>query len=345
MEKLQVCRDLFHGFDYTLFLSGTDLNRSKTISGGVNFILSVEKQQDKELFLKEALFLKQALSLCSSLVQRELRIEAAFFESIRVLLMRLMNQGDRHKISLPEMNERISALLQASIQSDGVINLFSDLKEEFSIFDPKFLEEISKMKEKNLAAELLKRLIDEQIKIYRRTNLVKSEKFSEIIQGTMNKYLNGMLTNEEVIEELLKLAKEISASGKEGEALGLTADELAFYDALTKPAAIKDFYENEELVAITKELTETLRKNRTIDWYKRESARAAMRMMIKRLLKKHRYPPEGMEDAVQTVMSQCELWSDHNALNILPPQTRPATEYQTGAGYGSLLAAEKTLEN
>ena len=134
-------------------------------------------------------------------------------------------------------------------------------------------------------------------------------------------------------------------NGKEGEALGLTADELAFYDALTKPAAIKDFYENEELVAITKELTETLRKNRTVDWQKRDSARASMRMMIKRLLKKHRYPPEGMEDAVQTVMSQCELWSDHNALNILPPQTRPATEYQTGAGYGSLLAAEKTLEN
>lgn len=341
LEKLQVCRDLFHGFDYTLFLSGTDLNRSKTISGGVNFILSVEKQQDKELFLKEALFLKQALSLCSSLVQRELRIEAAFFESIRVLLMRLMNQGDRHKISLPEMNERISALLQASIQSDGVINLFSDLKEEFSIFDPKFLEEISKMKEKNLAAELLKRLIDEQIKIYRRTNLVKSEKFSEIIQGTMNKYLNGMLTNEEVIEELLKLAKEISASGKEGEALGLTADELAFYDALTKPAAIKDFYENEELVAITKELTETLRKNRTIDWYKRESARAAMRMMIKRLLKKHRYPPEGMEDAVQTVMSQCELWTDNADITAPSHKAHPATEYNFNDNYGALKIADE----
>ena len=154
----------------------------------------------------------------------------------------------------------------------------------------------------------------------------------------MNKYLNGMLTNEEVIEELLKMAKEISAADKEGEALGLTADELAFYDALTKPAAIKDFYENEELIAITKELTETLRKNRTIDWYKRESARAAMRMMIKRLLKKHRYPPEGMEDAVQTVMSQCELWSDHN---VLPPQTRPATEYNFNDNYGALKIADE----
>lgn len=341
LEKIQVCRDLFHGFDYSLFISGTDLNRAKTISGGANFILSPEKQKDKELFLKEALLLKQALYLCSSLVRRELRIEAAFFESVRVFLMRLMNQGNGHKISLPEMNERINALLQSSIKSDGVINLFSDIKQEFSLFDPKFLEEIFKMKEKNLAAELLRRLIEEQIKIYRRTNLVKSEKFSEIIQETMNKYLNGMLTNEEVIEELLNMARQISAADKEGEKLGLTADELAFYDALTKPAAIKDFYENEELVAITKELTETLRRNRTVDWQKRDSARASMRMMVKRLLKKHRYPPEGMEDAVQTVMSQCELWSDHNALNILPPQTRPATEYNFNDNYGALKIADE----
>lgn len=128
---------------------------------------------------------------------------------------------------------------------------------------------------------------------------------------SMNSYLNGMLTNEQVIEEMMKLAKQIAAAQKEGEKLGLTADELAFYDALTKPQAIKDFYENEELIAITKELAETLRKNRTIDWQKRDSARAKMRMMIKKLLKKHKYPPEGMDDAVQTVMTQCELWTDN----------------------------------
>ena len=159
--------------------------------------------------------------------------------------------------------------------------------------------------------ELLKKLIAEQIKIYRRTNVVKSEKFSEIIQRSMNAYLNGMLTNEQVIEELMKLAKEISDASKEGQELGLAADELAFYDALTKPQAVKDFYENAELIAITKELTETLRKNRTIDWQKKDSARARMRMMIKKLLKQHKYPPEGMEDAVQTVMLQCELWADN----------------------------------
>ena len=126
----------------------------------------------------------------------------------------------------------------------------------------------------------------------------------------MNRYLNGMLTNEEVIEELLKLAKDIAVANAEGEKLGLTAEELAFYDALTKPQAIKDFYEHDELIAITKELTDLLRKNRTIDWQKKESARAGMRRLVKRLLKKHKYPPEGMEDAVQTVMSQCEMWTD-----------------------------------
>ena len=312
LEKLSICRDLFHGYDYSKFMTGTDLERSKAISGAVNFIVAVNKEQERENFLKEALLLRQALSLCSSLAEKELRVEAAFFESVRVLVTRLMNQGEGKKISLPEMNARINELLKASVQSEGVINLFSDINQEFSLFDPKFLEEISKMKEKNLAVELLKRLIAEQVQIYRHTNVVKSQKFSEIIQRAMNAYLNGMLTNEQVIEELLNLAKQIATAHKEGDKLGLTADELAFYDALTKPEAIKDFYENEELIAITKELADTLRKNRTIDWQKRDSARAKMRMMIKRLLKKHRYPPEGMDDAVQTVMTQCELWTDNN---------------------------------
>lgn len=311
LEKLSICRDLLHGFDYSNFATGSNLNRAKTISGAVNFIIAREKEQQKDIFIKEALLLHQALSLCSSLVSEELRIEAAFMEAVRVLVLRLTSTGVGKKISLPEMNARINELLKQSIKSDGVINLFSDVKEEFSLFDPKFLEEISKMKEKNLAVELLKKLIAEQISIYRKTNVVKSEKFSEIIQEAMNRYLNGMLTNEQVIEELLKLAKQIAAAQKEGEDLGLSPDEMAFYDALTKPQAVKDFYENEELVAITKELTDALRKNKTIDWQKREGARAKMRMLIKKLLKKHKYPPDGVEDAVQVVMTQCELWTDN----------------------------------
>lgn len=312
LEKLSVCRDLFHGYDYSKFTNGTDLERSKAISGAVNFIVDVSREREREDFLKEALLLRQALSLCSSLAPEELRIESAFFESVRVLVMRLMNKGEGKKISLPEMNARVNALLEQSIKSSGVINLFSDVDGEFSLFDPKFLEEIGKMKEKNLAVELLKKLISEQVIIYKRTNVVKSAKFSEIIQQAMNRYLNGMLTNEQVIEELLNLAKQIQTAQQEGQKLGLTADELAFYDALTKPQAIKDFYENEELIAITKELADALRKNKTIDWQKRDSARAKMRMLIKKLLKKHKYPPEGMDDAVQTVMLQCELWTDNN---------------------------------
>ena len=311
LEKLSICRDIFYGYDYSKFKSGTDLERAKTISGAVNFIMDKEREEDKEVFVKESLMLHQALSLCSSLVNEDDRFEAAFFEAVRVLVLRLTNTGVGKKISLPEMNARINELLKHSIKSEGVINLFSDIKEEFSLFDPKFLQDVANMKEKNLAIELLKRLISNQVSVYRRTNVVKSEKFSEIMQRSLNAYLNGMLTNEEVIAEMLKLAKQIAADKQEGEKLGLTADELAFYDALVKPQAIKDFYENEELISITKELADTLRKNRTIDWQKRESARAKMRMIIKKLLKKHKYPPEGMDDAVQTVITQCELWTDN----------------------------------
>ena len=341
LEKMSVCRDLFHGYDYSKFATGTDLERAKTISGAVNFIVAREKQEERDAFVKEALMLHQALSLCSSLVDEDSRFEAAFFESVRVLVVRLTNTGMGRKISLPEMNERINELLKQSIKSDGVINLFSDVKEEFSLFDPKFLEEISKMKEKNLAIELLKKLIAEQVHIYRRTNVVKSEKFSEIMQRALNAYLNGMLTNEEVIEEMLKLARDIAEAQKEGDDLGLSPDEMAFYDALTKPRAIKDFYENEELIAITKELTETLRKNQTIDWQKRESARARMRLLIKKLLKKHKYPPEGMEDAVQTVMTQCELWTD-NVMDNAYEESNHNVTYVHDYGTQSSVAAENT---
>lgn len=309
IEKLEVCQDLFHGYDFSKFTTGSDLDRAKTISGAVNFIIAPSMQDRKESFQKEALLLHQALSLCSSIVDEKDRILAAFFESVRVLLNRLLNTGIDKKISLPEMNARINELLKQSIKSDGVINLFSDIKEEFSLFDPKFLDEIAKMKEKNLAVEILKKLLAEQISCYRRTNFVKSEKFSELIQAAMNKYINGLITNAEVIEELLKIAKQI----KEGsQPIGdLNDEEIAFYDALTKPQAVKDFYKNEELINMTKELTDSLRRNKTIDWQKKESARANMRRIIKRLLKKYNYPPEEAQDALQTVMTQCELWTDN----------------------------------
>ena len=191
LEKLSVCRDLFYGYNYDKFMTGTDLDKAKAITGGVNYILGKsvaeqdlpDKEKTQNIYIKEALLLKQALSLCGSLVDEKTRFEAAFFESVRTMIVRLLSGGTGKKFTLPEVNERINELLKHSIKSEGVINLFSDVKAEFSLFDPKFLEEIANMKEKNLAVELLKKLIAEQVSVYRRTNIVKSEKFSELIQG------------------------------------------------------------------------------------------------------------------------------------------------------------------
>ena len=317
-EKLSLCQDFLYGFDYTDFFSKDDLKAGRTITGAVNFLLQKanteqrlsQNQSDTVVteFIKEAHLLKQALSLCASVATEKELQEASFFEVVRVLLLRTSSHNK--KLTLPKINERINELLKQSVKSEGVICLFNDRNEEFSLFDPQFLDDIARMKEKNLAIELLKKLIAEQVYVYQKTNLVKSETFSKIMQQTMNRYLNGMLTNEEVIEEMLNLARQIRNATKQGEELGLTTEELAFYDALTRPQAIKDFYTNQELIALTKELTQQLRNSRTIDWQKRNSARASMRMMIRRLLKKHRYPPEGMNDAITIVMNQCELWAD-----------------------------------
>lgn len=314
IEKLQVCRDLLYGFDFSGFVSGTPLEMAKCISGGANFVLDAKRPQLKEQFLKEALLLKQAHSLCSSMTTEEQRHEAAFFESVRSTVVKVTTGGTGGKpLSLKEINSQINELLKASIQSEGVINLFDsqDVGERFSLFDPNVLEEIAKMKEKNIVVEILRKLMAEQIAIYRRTNVVQATTFSEKITLLMNTYYNGLITNEEVIKELLKAAEEIKALKDEGQALGLSEEEMAFYDALTKPEAIKDFYSNEQLVEMTRELTEMLRKNRTIDWQKKETARAGMRKMVKRLLKKYKYPPDKYEDAIETVISQCEMWTDN----------------------------------
>lgn len=313
-EKLQVCKDLFHGYDISGFAAASPLAQAKLITGGANFVLDAHEPDRKDLYLKEAMLLKQSHSLCSSLTTEQERHEAAYFEVVRSTVVKLTYGGNGGKpLSLAEINAQINDLLKASVQSEGVINLFDSktIGEKFSLFDPNVLEEISKMKEKNIAVEILKKLMAEQVAIFKRTNLVQSQKFSEKITQLMNAYYNGLITNEEVIKELLEAAEQIRKLHEEGQQLGLSQEEMAFYDALTRPEAIKDFYSNEQLVEMTRELTELLRKNRTIDWQKKETARAGMRKMVKRLLKKYKYPPEGMDDAISTVVGQCEMWTDN----------------------------------
>ena len=313
-EKLQVCKDLLHGCNYSTFFGGSPLEMAKAVTGGVNFVLDPHSPERKDLFLKEAMLLKQSHSLCSSMVTEQERHEAAFMEAVRSTTIKITYGGTGGRtLSLKEINAQINELLKASIQSEGVINLFDSksVGENFNLFDPAVLDEISKLKEKNIAVEILKKLMAEQVSVYKRTNVVQSEKFSEKITKLMNAYYNGLITNEEVIKELLKAAEEITQLYKNGKKLGLTQEELAFYDALTKPEHIKDFYQNNELIALTRELTEMLRKNRTIDWQKKETARATMRKMVKRLLKKYKYPPEDYDMAISTVISQCEMWTDN----------------------------------
>ncbi len=323
LEKLAVCRDKMFGFDYSEFLTTESAaRRSELITGGVNHILAPGDEENTRDFMEQAGVMLKAYGLAKSRATDAQRIEAGYFQVVRELILQLTEQGGGHggggsvRLTLKQVNERINALLEQNIvHTDGVIDLFKVEDETVSIFDPQFLASLSRMKEKNLAYELLKKLIDDQIKGYRKKSVTQAKKYSELMQGMVNGYLNGQLTNAEVFEEMLKMAKEMLSENQKVKDLGLTEEEFAFYEALTQPQAIADYYRerNDELIAITQELAAKMREMRTVDWQKKQSARAAMRVAIKRLLKHHKYPPEGMESALSTVMEQCELWADNAA--------------------------------
>ena len=313
LEKLDVCRDLLHGFDYREdIFSGSRGRLADAIVDGTDWLLAPERSDDMEDFLKQCQLMNQALSLCKSLVAEEDQHEAAYLSVLRVQVLRLTGRKGAAGggMTYAEFNKRVTAILEQTVHAEGVLDLFDEKAVEISLFDESFLAEVAAMKEKNVAFEALKRLIKERVRAYQCTSVVKARKFSELLQGTLNAYLNGMLSNAEVIEELVKMAKEMMADRDEATKLGLSDEEMAFYDAITKPQAVKDFYNNDQLVAISRELTDAMRSNATIDWQKKESARAGMRRAIKRLLHKYKYPPEGVADAMETVMAQCELWAD-----------------------------------
>lgn len=318
LEKLDVCRDLMYGFDYRDdIFSGSRGKLADAIAKGTDWLLAPERSEDMEDFLKQCQLMNQALSLCKSLVSEEGQHEAAYLSVLRVQVLRLTGRkgAGGSGMTYAEFNKRVTSILEQTVHAEGVIDLFDEKSVEISLFDESFLAEVAAMKEKNVAVETLKRLVKERVKAYQRTSVVKAKKFSELLQSTLNSYLNGMLSNAEVIEELVKMAKDMMADRDEAAKLGLTDEEMAFYDAITKPQAVKDFYDNDQLVAISRELTDAMRRNATIDWQKKESARAGMRRAIKRLLRKYKYPPESVADAMETVMAQCELWADTKIYN------------------------------
>ena len=312
-EEMEVCRDQLHGFDYTGFFAQDNTQRAAAITAGANYLSAPALLQKKKDFMEHSALLHNATTLCRSLLDERQKMEVCYMDALRVMMLKLSQKG---KISRHEINERIGDLLRQSVKTDGVINLFGDRQIEFSLFDEAFLQEVKNMKERNLAVELLTKLLKERIRQQQKTNITQSDLFSDMLSRSLSNYLKGLLTNEEVIQELLKMAQQMKHAEDEGNDLGLTSEEKAFYDALSTPEGVRQAYSDEEFVALTKELTEVLHTNRTIDWNRKESARAKMRVLVKRLLKKYKYPPEGAKKALETVMRQCDHWADDDE-NVL----------------------------
>ena len=307
LEKLEILRDMMHGYDYSKYMGNSQVERMRTIVGGMDFILG-KKEEQKE-FKKTALELGKAHALCAATDKgKENALEISYFKAVKASLVKL-KEKENTPLSKREVEARLHQMLERSIISEDVIDVFDAMgikRPEISILSEEFLKEVQEMKQKNLAVEMLKKLLEGNIKTMEKRNLVKSEKFSERLTKALNKYRNQALTNAEVIEELIRMAHDIKKMREEEAELGLSDDEIAFYDALTADDIVKELMEDETLKKIAHELTFAIRNNITIDWRVRKSARASMRRVIKRLLSKYDYPPEQALKAMNIVMRQAE---------------------------------------
>lgn len=310
LEKLEIMRDCFYGFDYTRFFGTSDRERYQTLTDGLEFAFAFE-EEEKKIYIREATALSQAETLCRSMLTEQVKQEIEFFKSIKAGLCKVSGNG---KITTNEINSRITKILEQAITDDGMYNIFAESGKknpEISILSDEYMDQIRRMKHKNIAAELLRKLLEDNIKVFARTGVVKSKLFSEKMQELMKKYNNRLITSAEVIEELLNLSKEMSDSYHAGDEKGLTLEEVAFYDALAADPKVLENMEDKVLIEMAHELTELIRKNRTVDWDKKESARAYMRTQVKRLLRKYKYPPEQAAGALDIVIKQAELMSQN----------------------------------
>ncbi len=308
--KLEVMRDFFYGFDYNTFFAGSDAARLDTIALGVNFALGFE-EDEKKLFIKEATALSQAETLCRSMLDTKIKREIEFFKCIKAGLCKY---GGKSGITSNEINSRIMQMLEQAVEQEGVYNVFAQAGKknpEISILSDEYMDKIRKMKHKNIAAETLRKLLEDNIRVFARTGVVKSKLFSEKMQQILKQYNNRLISNVEVIEELLALSREMSKAFYAGEEKGLTTEELAFYDALAEDPEVLVKMKDDILVQIAHDLTELIRKNRTVDWDKKESARAYMRTQVKHLLRKYGYPPEKAKGAIDVVIKQAEFMSSN----------------------------------
>jgi type I restriction enzyme R subunit len=306
LEKYEVCCVLFHGFDWSLWTKGTPAQKLSLLPLAQEHIL--KEADGKERLLKSVNDLSLAFALAVPHAEAiRIRDDVGFFQAVRSAIAK---ETFERRGTVEEMNHAIRQIISRAISSDEVLDIFAAAglkKPDISILSDEFLGEVRGMPQKNLAVELLRKLLTEEIKVRSRRNLVQSRLFSELLQKAILKYQNRAIETAAVIEELVGLARDMREAGKRGEALNLTDDEVAFYDALEVNDSAVKVLGDENLRIIARELVDTVRRNVTIDWTAREAVRAKLRTMVKRILRRHGYPPDKQEKATQTVLEQAEL--------------------------------------
>lgn len=306
IAKHEVVRGILSGVSYDVYFTGTAQEKLGAILGVEDFLLgSLEKN---ERFLKEVVALSKLFALAMPNERAiEIRDEVAFFQAVKARLVKLSSDGGGRDV---DIETTIRQIVDKAVVSEGVIDIFDAAgikKPDISILSEEFLEEIRGMKRQNIALELLKKILNGELGARGKKNAVQSKKFSEMLYGSIKKYQNNLLTAAQVIDELIKLAKDIKEADKRGENLGLSEDEIAFYDALVENESAERILGDEKLKDLARVLVGRVRENATIDWSVRESSRARMRVMVKRLLNQYGYPPDKQEIATDTVLKQAEL--------------------------------------
>ncbi len=307
LEKHGNACDMMHGFNWDNWTTGKPTERLALIPAGQEHIL--EQEDGKKRWVQVVTELSRAFALCAaSDAATEIRDDVSFFQALQAALNK---QSSTNRKTPEQIDAAIRQLVSKAITTEGqVIDVFTaaGLKTpNIGILDDKFLAEVRGLKHKNVAAELLEKLLKDELKVRSKRNLVQSQIFSEKLKKTLNAYHNRAISTMQVIEELIKLAKDLDAATKRGENMGLTEDEIAFYDALAANSSAVQAMGDDKLKLIAAELITQVKKSVTIDWTLRESARAKIKVMVKRILNKHGYPPDLQEDAVKTVLAQAEL--------------------------------------
>ena len=305
----EVCLGLFHGFDWTLWVSGTAQERLSVLPAAQEHVLTQE--DGKARLLRSVTELSQAFALAvPHEAALEIRDDVGFFQAVRAVLAK-GTPGERRTDE--ELDHAIRQIVARAVASDEVVDIFAAAglrKPDISILSDEFLAEVRGMPQRNLAVELLRKLLAGEIRSRSRRNVVQARSFAELLEQSLRRYQNRTIETAQVIEELIALAQDMRAANARGVELGLSDDELAFYDALeTNDSAVKVLGEP-ELLAIARELAASLRKNVTIDWTVRDNVRAQLRVLVKRILRKHGYPPDKQEKATQTVLEQAEVLSE-----------------------------------